>query len=274
MENRTRTKTRLLVAGTGAAFLAVGWIGSELPAGGAPLLAQQVAGEDPRARELVDRWIEAVGGMQRYWELEGATFTLTTELYDPATGRMKRARPRYVTVARTSSGEISRIERWEGDDFIQQGWDGERVWAVTNGEALGPGDKDFDEVRYVASDVQYWISLPYKLRDPGVNLHYDGIDEEGREVVRVTFGEGVGDHQDVWRYRFGAGSVWPVQVEYTEEGKSNVNRLRFEDIQTVDGYVFVGRRVHFDADGGLTKVLDTRGFRFNPDLDLAVFSRR
>ena len=247
--------------------------GALLLAGFAPLPRTAAApDDDPRAVELVDRWIEAVGGMERYWQLETATFTLTTELYDAPSGRLKRARPRYVTIARTDAGELARIERWEGDDFIQHGWDGARAWAVMNGETLEPGEKDYDEASYVASDVNYWIALPYKLRDPGVNLHYDGTDDEGREVVRVTFGEEVGDHQDVWRYRFGDGDVWPEQVEYVEEGKESVNRLRFEDITTVDGYVFVGRRVHFDEEGRITKILDTSDFRFNPEVDPGVFS--
>jgi hypothetical protein len=55
---------------------------------------------------------------------------------------MRRTRPRYVTIARTDAGEISIIERWEGDDFIQQGWDGVEQWATLNGEPLGVGDKD------------------------------------------------------------------------------------------------------------------------------------
>lgn len=230
------------------------------------------AGDDPDAVALVDRWIEAVGGMERYWEMEDATFTLTTELYDTLSGRLRRARPRYVTIARTPDGELSRIERWEGDDFIQHGWDGDAVWARMNGEVLGPGDKDYDEARYVASDVQYWIALPYKLRDPGVHLHYDGVNDEGRHVVRITFGEDVGDHQDTWWYLFTDDRSWPVEVRFREEEKEDVNRLRFEEIRSVDGYVFVGRRVHFDEEGRITKVLDTEDFRYNPGVDRAVFS--
>lgn len=249
---------------------------------GAVLVAQEV-GPDPavssegdpstqRPEAYLDRWIEAVGGMDGYGQLRTARFTLTTELYDPETGRLKRARPRYVTVARTEAGELARIERWEGDDFIQQGWDGEREWATLNGEPLEPGDRDWDEVRYVASDVNYWIALPYKLRDPGVFLHYDGTDDEGRHVVRITFGENVGDHQDTWRYFFEDDGVWPVEVQYVEEGQTSVNRTRWEDIREVDGYVFVGRRVHFDDQGRVTKVLVTSDFEYDPEVDPAVFS--
>jgi hypothetical protein len=247
-----------------------------------PLLvgAVAVAGgpeADPRsdeelADELVDTWIGALGGLEAYGHLRSARYTLTTEIYDPASGRLRRTRPRYVTLLRAPEGELTRIERWEGNDFIQQGWNGVAPWALYNGEPLTEGDKDFDEVLYVSGDVNYWISLPYKLRDSGVNLHYRDRDAEGRHVVGVTFGEGVGLHDgDAWQYWFEDGRTWPVQVAYREEGRENWNYLRFEDVRTVDGYTFVGRRVHFNESGQLTKVLHTHDFELNPEIAPRTF---
>ena len=228
---------------------------------------------DARAQELVDAWIDALGGMEAYWPLETARYTLTTEMWDPDSGRLRRTRPRYVVTAKTEKGQLARIERWEGNDFIAHGTDGDTVWATMNGEPLGPGDMDYDQVLYVTGDVHYWIGLPFKLKDPGVNLHYRGQDEEGRHVVGVTFGEGVGLHDgDAWTYWFEEGRVWPVQLAYQEEDSENVNILRFEDIRTVDGYTFVGRRVHFRENGGLTKVLHTHDFELNPELAPEVFA--
>lgn len=227
---------------------------------------------DERAEELVAAWIDALGGLEAYWPLQSARYTLTTEIYDPISGRLRRTRPRYVTLQRTQAGELTRIERWEGNDFIEQGWNGVAEWARLNGEALEAGDKDFDEVRYVSGDVHYWISLPYKLHDPGVNLHDRGQDEHGRTIVGVSFGEGVGLHDgDTWQYWFEDGRTWPVQVAYMEEGRDNWNLLRFEDIRTVDGYTFVGRRVHYNEEGGLTKVLYTHDFEFNPEIGSETF---
>ena len=106
------------------------------------------------------------------------------------------------------------------------------MWARYNGEALVPGDKDYDEVLYVAGDVHYWIGLPFKLSDPGVNLHDRGVDDQGRQVVGVSFGEGVGLHDgDSWQYWFEKDRTWPVQVAYKEENRTNWNLLRFEDVR-------------------------------------------
>lgn len=227
--------------------------------------------QDADAEALVDGWIEALGGMETYWRLRSAAYTLTTRLYDPATGRLRRARPRYVTIARLDSGEAGRVERWEGDDFIQHGFDGQTEWAVMNGQPLGPGDKDWDEARYVARDVFYWIGLPFKLKDPGVFLHHDGRDESGRQVVRVTFGDGVGEHDDTWFYAFEEGRALPVSIAYREEGRTTASRTYWEDIREVDGYVFAGRRVHVNADGQVWKVLETSDFVLNPTVDPSFF---
>lgn len=248
--------------------------------GGATLIAAMAFGLPAVARTVVDatspearidRWIEASGGMEAYWGFKGARYTLTTEMYDGESGRLRRTRPRYVTIARIDSGEAARIERWEGNDFIQQGFDGEQVWAVMNGEPLGPGDKDYDEALYVGRDVFYWMSLPFKLKDPGVFLHDDGVDDEGRHVVRVTFGENVGEHDDTWFYWFEGDQTVPVAIAYREEGRDNLNYLRWEDIQDVGGYVFGGRRVHYNERGITTKVLAVTDFEFNPEIKPSVF---
>ncbi len=228
--------------------------------------------QDSTALQLIDRWIQAMGGMESYARLQSASYTLTTELYEPLTGRLRRARPRYVTLARLDSGESARIERWEGNDFIQQGWDGERAWATLNGEALTEGDKDFDETSYVGGDVFYWIGLPFKLKDVGVHASYRGTDDEGRHLVEVTFGEGVGEHDgDTWYYVFEEGQSVPVSIGYREEGREQVNRTYWEDIQEVDGYVFAGKRVHINQDGNVWKILRTSDFVLNPEAPPELF---
>jgi len=271
---RTR-KTTALAAATlpGAGLAAILLAAAPVAPGPAGVVRGQTsdAAQDAVAEALVDGWIEALGGMETYWKLRSAEYTLTTRLYDPATGRLRRARPRYVTIARLDSGEAGRVERWEGDDFIQHGFDGQTEWAVMNDQALGPGDKDWDEARYVARDVFYWIGLPFKLKDPGVFLHHDGRDEDGRQVVRVTFGDGVGEHDDTWFYAFEEGRALPVSIAYREEGRTNVSRTYWEDVREVDGYVFAGRRVHVNADGRVWKVLETTDFVLNPTVDPEVF---
>ena len=230
------------------------------------------AGSDARAVELVETWIDALGGVEHLRSFVSARFTLTTEMYNASSGRLRRTRPRYVTIERRPGGLAARIERWEGDDFIVQGWDGQTDWAFMNDRRLTPDDKDQREVQYVSGDVNYWTRLPQKLMDPGVFLHYDGEDASGRHSVRVTFGEDVGETQDTYFYYFVEGRVWPVQVDYRTEGSTRVEHTRWEDIQSAEGYYYVGARVHFDDENRVYKILRMTDVEANPVLAPQVFS--
>lgn len=214
------------------------------------------ASADATADSLVGRWIEALGGMDTFHDFRTARYTLTTELYDVETGRLQRARPRYVALSRRDE-ELSRIERWvwDGSRFVVQAFDGDTARAYLDGEPAPPGQMDAEEALYVTRDVFYWFSLPYKLRDPGVRLHYDGRDEEERHVVRVTFGEGVGEHQDVWWHLFEDGRSWPVESRYQTDGTGGITRLRWEGIRSEGGYVYPEERVYLDEDDRVWKIL-------------------
>lgn len=239
---------------------------SEMPA------SSQSAQGDARAQELVDRWIEAVGGMDAFHDFQTARYALTTELYDAASGRLQRARPRYVTLAKMNNEQLSRIERWNwtGAQFIVQAFDGDTAWAYVNGEPAPPGQMDADQALYVSRDVFYWFSLPFKLRDPGVVLHYDGENEDGLHVVRVTFGEGVGN--DVWWHLFEEGRSWPVETRYQTGGTGSVQRLSFQDIREVDGYFYPAERVHVNDQDRVWKILRMTDVQLNPSVSAEAFT--
>jgi hypothetical protein len=230
-------------------------------------------GADPVADSLIGDWVLALGGMETFWEVSTARFTLTTEMYNAGSGRLRRTRPRYVTIQRGEGGELARIERWEGDDFIEQGWDGTEAWARLNGTFLPDTAKDRREVEYVSGDVNYWAFLPFKLRDPGVNLAYEGKDAGGRHIVRVTFGVGVGDHQDTWTYLFTEGISWPAEVWYQEPSMRAPNRTIWENPATVGGYTFPQRRVYVNDSDQVTKVITISDFELNPELPAGSFGR-
>lgn len=259
-----------------AAAVAVGGeddrAGSAAADGAAGALAADGA-EEAIADSLVGRWIEALGGMDTYRDVRTARYTLTTELYDPATGRLQRARPRYVALSRASGGELARIERWvwDGSRFVVQAFDGDTARAYLDGEPAPSGQMDAEEARYVTSDVFYWFSLPFKLRDPGARLHYDGRDEDGRHVVRVTFGEGVGDHQDVWWYLFEDDRTWPVETRYQTDGTGGITRLRWEGIRSEGGYFYPEERVYLDEQDRVWKILRMSDVELGPELPEGAF---
>ena len=81
-------------------LVSAAWAAPAWPPDAGPDTTAETQPGDDMAQALVDGWIEALGGMETYWKLRSASYTLTTEMWDPDSGRLRRTRPRYVTIAR------------------------------------------------------------------------------------------------------------------------------------------------------------------------------
>lgn len=250
---------------------------------------------DPVADSLIGLWIDSVGGMETYHRFRSARFVVTTELYDTLSARLRRARPRYVWIKKGPYGEETRVERWEPYGFIVQGFDGRRTWAAIDGDAIADTAKDARETLYVARDLFYWMGLPFKLRDPGVHLRYLGLHErpgaswgkpdgepaaytapDGRyHAIGVSFGAGVGEHQDVFTYYFAPGKGFPLEVTYVEEGREDLNRLVWGSTRRAGAivYPYVTRRDWLTLSGKRTKALVISDVEVNPEIPQAMFER-
>ena len=256
-----------------------------------PAAAQDQA--DDTADSLITLWIDSAGGMKTYRQFQSASYTVTTILYDTLTGNVRRERPRYVWIKKGPYGEETRVERQEPYGFVEQGFNGRVTWATVDGKALPDTAKDAREALYVARDLFYWIGLPFKLRDPGVHLRYLGrIQRPGARLstdgspgeedtrhfhaVAVSFGEGVGEHQDVFTYYFLPGHGFPTEVTYVEEGRTALDRLtwgatgRFGAIS----YPIILRRDWLTASGKRTKTLEISDAVINPDIPQRRFDKR
>ena len=210
------------------------------------LAAQQ---RDPRAEALISRWIEAAGGDHVWNNVRDLRYTVTTVWYDSA-GKEVRRRPRYVWIKKTKDSFQVRVERTEAEGKYIQIWNA-RPSASLNGQLLPDTARAASEVQYVAGDLTYWVGLPWKLRDPGVNLAYQ--EESNVDVVYVTFGAGVGMHDGdrYWYYWRDPGSALPTEVNYIEEGQPEADRKRivFGAPQRIGPALFFGRRTMTNAHG-------------------------
>ncbi len=272
--------------------VAIGWVAVASPrVGRAPVSDSP---PDVIADSLIGLWIDSLGGMETYERFQSATYTVNTVLYDTLSGRVRRSRPRYVWIKKGPKGLETRVERWEPYGFVTQGFDGQAGWAALDGAMLPDTAKDWREVPYVAGDLSYWPGLPYKLRDEGVFLAYRGMrsrpgaefrpdpkrgavspPRNGYHTVAVSFGEGVGDHQDSWHYYFEPGKGFPTEVTYLEDGSTTTNRviwgetMRFGSIR----YPFVERRDFITDSGKRTKALVISDVVINPDIPEPTFER-
>lgn len=89
--------------------------------------------------------------------------------------------------------------RLEAEDGTVMVWDGQDAWYT-------PADKEFKgpPPRFHLRTWTYFLSVPFKLRDPGAHLHElpDAPLMDGKypklKRAKLTFGEDVGDAPDDW----------------------------------------------------------------------------
>ena len=225
----------------------------------------------PGADSALAAWIRAAGGPDAWDDVETLRYTVTTVLYD-TTGDVTWMRPRRVEIDRTAGGFRSRIERPEAEGLYVQVFTGDTAWATLNGDPLPPDHPAAAESEYVGRDVYYWIGLPWKLLDPGVNRETRAVADSGREL-RVSFGSGVGQHPgDRYFYRFLDEDPWPEQVDYVEQGTEGRTRTLWRDFRSAGPISYVGTRRYIDDEGRRTKELRIDDVQIGPSLADSLFT--
>ena len=255
-------------------IIACRWLATAtLFCGLAGALPDQVAAQSDRAADrLVAGWIKAAGGSDLWDRVRSLRYTSTTVWYD-STEKEVRRRPRYVWIDKSPGAYRVRVERQEAVGKYVQVWDGQRPWATLNGGALPDSAQAVREVPYVTSELVYWMGLPWKLHDPGVNRSY-----VAPGTVHVTFGSGVGLHDgDRYWYRWrDSQSPFPTDVEYIEQGKTenDRNRLVWSDWTRFGPAVYAGRRRLVNQSGRTLRALLISAVTVNESMPDSLFIKR
>lgn len=239
-------------------------------------IAQTAMTGDARAEVLLTDWTRAMGGPSVWSGIRDLRYVVTTVWYDTATAQETRRRPRYVWLRRATDGWRVRVERREAEGHYVQVWDGEGGWATLNGALLPDTAAAVREIEYVAGDLTYWPGLPWKLRDPGVNLSYLPRDSEGTgEVLAVTFGDDVGLHpQDRFWYYFGdAESPYPTEVHYVEQGTQSRDRAHLTGWVRYGPIAFVRWRRYRNERGQPTRAILYSDFEVDRGVPGSLFER-
>jgi hypothetical protein len=157
--------------------------------------AAAVASEtrEPAAVAVARRTLQAMGGEQAFAKLRTLKFDFVVE---------------------RDGKEVARIhhvwDRWDGRYRVERlNREGQHVLTLFNVQKPGFGRSWLDGKELTGDALKkaletaygrfindtYWLLMPAKMQDPGVNLASEGeAEKDGKryDVVRVTFGEGVG----------------------------------------------------------------------------------
>lgn len=130
--------------------------------------------------------------------------------------------------------------------------DGQQARKLFNGKA-STEQKDIDNAWNSSFGSQFVISMPYKLKDPGLKAEYMGrvtlSDGTPAQMVKTSFMKGAGSNPDhVWYYYFepGTGKLLANSLN----GKDNFwDYTRYERFDKVDGLLMPAHRKTYVATG-------------------------
>jgi len=152
---------------------------------------------DPKAIAIADQVISALGGAQRWNNLSGLRWSFESSLRDTIRSTRRHSWDKHSGWHKVS-GKSRDGTVYTLIDNINTGQG--RAWM--NGQAI-EGDsltKLMKRAKSLWTNDTYWMLMPYKLRDPGVFLGYDGEVRDGDHLwdkLALSFkqvGETPGDH--------------------------------------------------------------------------------
>lgn len=134
--------------------------------------APDLHGSDPKAVAIADQVIQALGGKQAWDRLPGLRWTFGAMLGDSV-----RSSRRHAWDKMTGRHRVDGVDR-QGRPYtlIHTVGDSTGGMAWVNGTPI-EGDslhKLVQRANAMWVNDTYWMLMPYKLRDPGVTLKYDG----------------------------------------------------------------------------------------------------
>lgn len=187
-------------------------------------------------QEIVDRAVLAHGGGDLWRSLERATFEIEMQRFDTAGNPAGAASVFGITFPTDGRAEI---EAGMGPVKMRYLDGATTVWN-SHGEVSDPAM--LGRAKFMLPTFQYILSMPWKLRDPGVRFErIAGRRDGSKELsgVRVTYAPGVGESPDDW-YKFyfdeATGRLHDVLWIITAPGHNNtIEWCRFEDQRLVEG---------------------------------------
>lgn len=193
------------------------------------------------AQEIVHRMIAASGGMERWNSFRDATFLVRTAIYNLGEGRP------YVTVSRLEFTKdprpMVRVETRANNTLRVQVFDGRESWTSVDGILLHKGKNAYRRIHDAAKSTIFWVTFPFNLVDPAVDVEYlggtrfMGIDVE---VLQVSFRDGsLALHpDDIYRFYINKTTHLVIRGEYFRHGNPEIRmETLYGDYRTVQGLV-------------------------------------
>ena len=233
-------------------------------------------------KQLVTEMIAALGGKQNFYNLGNVTYDY--EYQDPNSGLHFKGKEAYIF-----DGELSRADFTihtmlapKGGQ-VTEGYDGTNFWVSLDGQDVQT-EQALGFARFLRKTNYYWFTMFFKLLDDGVNQEFIGtkqVDGKDYNLVRITFGDDIGDAQDTYVLYINTTTKLVDQFLFTITafGVTEPKLMRF-NYEIVNGIKIPSDRTYINADweGNITgeKAATTtwKNIKFGTVTDSSFFSKK
>lgn len=231
---------------------------------------------EPTGAEFVDEIVAAAGGLDTWSDIDQGQFTRTHNLYDE-TGELLKSTEETFYFKRTLEGLKLQVKSvGDNDSEVVLGKDDYGFWATKDNQTVDPMiaakeegmmcDSKFCDPQCASSMAFFRFSMPFKLKDRGVNASLAStgfniaelklLKGSGKEptLLDISYDPEVG--KDSWRFYVDPQDKLIHKVEYynkSDKGETRPEEIYWTDHKTVDGITFSHRWTRYWPNG---KVMD------------------
>lgn len=228
--------------------------------------------------ELVADMIETLGGKEAFYNLRNVSYDY--EYRDPNSPTTLIGKETYIFDGELSSGNYTEHSLLGANGKVIEGYDGKDAWVKFNGK-LSTDEKANGVARFLRKTNYYWFAMFFKLQDEGVNLKHLGNKEiEGKayDLVKVTFGDAVGDAQDTYILYINKKTKLIDQFLFTVVSfgvtEPNLMKVHYETINGIKiptERVYIGSNWEGEIIGKKWVTTYWRNIKFNTNIDKTIF---
>ncbi len=240
--------------------------------------SEQTNHELSKAEKLVNEAISRAGGMDNWATKKTLSYTKTIQSYD-YTGTLLR------TVAQAHKYQLrpsfKANIRWEQNgsshEIINNG---KQAWKLVDGE-IQQDEASVNNAWNSSFGSHYMVSMPFKLKDPGIQLKYMGIDTlSNKKVVhklKVTYEKGAGSSggMHTWLYFLNTEN-FQFEANFLNHGKG-YSYTDYDTFSEVDALTLTKERKSYTSNEQneplqLKTIYSNSNIRFDEELSEDLFT--
>jgi len=232
---------------------------------------------DVKSEEIVNRALQKAGGLDLWNQKKSLSYYKISQYFD-STGNPTRKVTQFHQYQLKPRLKFRISWEEDGDKFVIVNT-GDKAWKTINGK-VSEEESDINHAWNSSFGSHYVIGMPFKLRDPGVNLSYEGEKtlRNGRIAhnVKVTYSPGAGSAAGMhsWNYYFDPerGGLLANKIDY-QNGSSYT---AYESFEEVGGIMLSKERKSYQVDedgnmGRLTTQYTNEELSFDVELKDSLF---